>query len=313
MTDPSDSELPDAHIAGQHAVITGATGGLGSHIADALAGAGAHLTLAVRNTTKGHELADRLWQHHPDAQLAVLELDLTSSESVERAATELTGKSQRIDVLINNAGIMVPPKRFTSDGFELQMASNHLGHFAWTARLWPLLRESSARVVTVSSLAHATVRGIDLDVLTPLGSRRRYGRWSAYGQSKLANLLFAAELDRRVRVAGAPVVSVAAHPGIAVTNLTSTGPALGGFQFPWKVVDWGARLIGQTACMGARPILMAATDPDVAGGTYFGPAGVGQLRGHPRRVGMSKAARDAHAGAELWHVSEKAAGVRFNM
>lgn len=300
-------------VAGYHVVLTGATGGLGAQLADALARAGAQLTLAVRNLDKGRALAGQLSREHQDARPAVLELDLAASDSVERAAAELSANTDRIDILINNAGIMVPPKRFTSDGFELQMASNHLGHFAWTAQLWPLLRASSARIVTVSSLAHSLVRGIDLDVLTPPGSRRRYGRWNAYGQSKLANLLFATELDRRVRVAGLSIVSLAAHPGISVTNLTSTGPALGGIQFPWKAVDWGARLIGQSAHTGARPVLMAATDPNMTGGDYIGPNGAGQLRGEPRRVGMSKAARDPHAGAELWHVSEKAAGVRFDI
>lgn len=298
-------------MAGQRVVITGATGGLGSHLAHALAAHGATLTLAVRDLDKGRALVERLSDAHSDTTIRLLKLDLADLDSVRRCSEELTQDSAEIDVLVNNAGIMVPPKRHTTDGFELQMGSNHLGHFAWTAHLWPVLRKSAARIVTVASLAHTMVRGIDFNVLTPAGSQRLYRRWNAYGQSKLANLLFAVELDRRIRAAGLSAVSVAAHPGIAGTNLTSTGPSLGGLQLPWKIADRGAQVLGQSARMGSWPLLMAATDPSLTGGEYIGPGTVRQLRGAPRRVGMSSTARSEKLASDLWHASEDATGVHF--
>lgn len=300
-----------AGVPGRHVVITGATGGLGSQLADELAAGGARLTLAVRNLTTGAALMESLTTRHPGARIALVELDLADLASAHRAANQLLERGDGIDVLINNAGIMVPPLARTADGFELQMGSNHLGHFAWTAQLWPLLRNQPARIVTVSSLAHSLVRGIDFTALTLPGSPRRYRRWAAYGQSKLANLLFAMELDRRGRAAGLSTVSVAAHPGIAVTQLTTTGASMGGLQLPWKLVDRGARVIGQSAAGGAQPLLRAATDASLGGGEFVGPGGYRQLHGSPSQVGMSRAARDEQLAARLWRASEDAAGLRF--
>lgn len=193
------------------------------------------------------------------------------------------------------------------------MGTNHLGHFAWTAGLWPLLVASESRVVTVSSLAHSAVGSIDLDALTPAGSGRSYKRWQTYGESKLANLMFALELDRRAKAAGLGVVSVPAHPGYASTNLTKTGPTVHGLSLPGIGMHQITKIIGQPASHGAWPLLMAATDPSLTGGEYVGPAGFRGLRGRPRLVGMTRVARDEELADQLWAASESATGVRFDV
>jgi NAD(P)-dependent dehydrogenase (short-subunit alcohol dehydrogenase family) len=211
-----------------------------------------------------------------------------------------------LDLLINNAGVMASPRRETADGFELQIGTNHLGHFALTGLLIGSMEgREEARVVMVSSGAHRMGR-IDFD---DLHGQRRYRRWRAYGQSKLANLLFAFELDRRLRAAGSNIKSLAAHPGYAATNLQSAAPPLA----DRLVMAVSNRVIAQSADMGALPILYAATEPGLEGGTFVGPDGIAEQRGHPKIVSSSRAARDEEVARRLWETSEEQTGVRFDL
>lgn len=281
-------------LSGRRAVVTGATSGIGTITAKVLAEHGADVVITARDDRKAAETL-----RHVDAE--VVSLDLADLTQTVAAARSIVGTGRRIDILVNNAGVMIPPFTRTADGFELQIATNHLGHFAWTATLWPLLREGS-RVVTVSSLAHSMTDGFDLRSLEPNGDPRPYSKWRSYAESKLANLLFMKELDRRTSVAGLPVASVAAHPGVASTGLTRTS-GLATAQI--------TRLISQPANAGAWPTLMAATDPTLTGGEYIGPGGFRQTRGRPRQVGMTRAARDPELAAAVWAASERATGIPF--
>ncbi len=305
-------DIPD--LTGKRAVITGVTGGLGFHTALELARHGAELVVTARDAAKADDIVARLREDEPGAKVDVVSLDLASLADAKRAASDVAASYERVDILINNAGIMATPKRKTDDGFELQIGTNHLGHFAWTATLWPLLKASDARIVTVSSLAHARATGIDLRTLTPEGSPRRYFRWTSYSESKLANLSFALELNRRVKAAGLGVVSVGAHPGVASTNLQKTGPSVGGGVNTLGAIAMhqATRIVGQSAQMGAWPLLRAATDPSLTGGEYVGPSSVGQTRGRPRLVGMTRWARDEDLAGNLWTASEQATGVEFD-
>ena len=296
--------IPDQ--SGRRAVITGATGGLGYHTAFELANHGASVVLAVRGTTKGEETAAKIRDDLPDADVSVLLCDLSSLASI-RAAADTAGSYDRVDILINNAGVMAPPQRQTEDGFELQMGTNHLGHFALTGLLMPELSRSPApRVVTVTSAMHRTVRGLNLADPRAHG---RYRKWTAYSESKLANLLFARELDRRARAAGSPMVSVASHPGYAATHLQQSGPQMGGRRPGSMILIAVTAVVGVPAAVGAWPSLRAATDPDIAGGSLVGPTRLGGMRGSPGVVGSSPAARDAALASRLWAWSEAATGV----
>ncbi|MGJ9411794.1 oxidoreductase [Aeromicrobium sp. CF4.19] len=306
----STDDIPD--LDGRRAVITGVTGGLGFHTALELGRRGAALTVTARNPRKADDTVGRLRRELPEVDVEVLALDLADLADVRRATQELTARHDRIDVLVNNAGIMVPPYTTTTDGFELQIGTNHLGHFAWTAGLWPTLRASGARVVSVASLAHSAARDIDLASLTVAGSPRRYRRWQSYGESKLANLVFALELDRRVKAAGLDVVSVAAHPGLSSTNLQKTGVGMGS-PFAGSAFAQVSKIVSQSAAHGAWPLERAATDPTLTGGEYVGPASLGGTRGRPVPVGMTRAARDEHLGATLWTASEAAVAVDFSV
>ena len=306
----STDDMPD--LTGKRALITGVTGGLGLHTAIRLAGGGAELVVTARNEGKAETAVAEILEQVPDARVGVVSLDLADLADVKRAAADVSKSYDRIDILVNNAGIMAVPKHsLTADGFELQMGTNHLGHFAWTAGLWPVLKASSARVVTVSSLAHTTVGTVDLSSLTPHGSGQRYRRWRSYAQSKLANLLFALELDRRTKAAGLAVVSVAAHPGYAATNITKTGPTGSGLSLPGIGMHQVSRIIAQPASLGALPLLMAATDASLTGGEYVGPSGFRGFRGRPQLVGMTHAARDEDLARDLWTASESAVGATF--
>lgn len=308
----SIADIPD--LTGQRAVITGVTGGLGLHTAIGLARQGASLVVTARDSEKAEEALARIGARCPGTAVDVVSLDLAHLADAKRAAAEVISRYDRIDILINNAGIMVPPKQQTKDGFELQIGTNHLGHFAWTAGLWPLLNSSGARVVTVASLAHHLAHGFDLSTLTPEGSARRYRRWRSYGESKLANLVFALELDRRAKAAGSQVVSVACHPGYASTNLTKTGPSTGGgLNLPGMGMHQITRVIAQSASAGALSSLRAATDPALSGGEYVGPASMGGTRGHPVIAGMDRLARDEQLADEIWAASEAATGVTFDI
>ncbi len=305
------NDIPD--LTGKRAVITGVTGGLGFNTALDLARRGADLVVTARDAAKAEDVVGRLREEVPGVSVDVVSLDLADLADTKRAAGDVLAGYDRLDILINNAGIMATPRNTSVDGFELQIGTNHLGHFAWTATLWPLLEASDARVVTVSSLMHARATGFDLRSLTHEGSPRRYGRWKSYSESKLANLSFALELNRRVKAAGLGVVSVAAHPGYALTNLQKTGTSLGGGinAVAGTAFQQVSRIVAQSAEMGAWPLLRAATDPALTGGEYIGPSSLGQTRGRPRRVGMTRWARDEDLADNLWDASEAATGVDF--
>jgi NAD(P)-dependent dehydrogenase (short-subunit alcohol dehydrogenase family) len=293
---------------GRTAVVTGANSGLGLVTARELARHGASVVLACRNTEKGERALREIEAASPGARLELSELDLGDLASIESFAERVrSGHGQSgLDLLINNAGVMAPPRRETTDGFELQLGTNHLGHFALTARLIDLMQgRPDARVVTLSSNAHKTGR-IDFG---DLQREHRYTRWGAYGQSKLANLMFALELDRRLRVAGSMVKSVAAHPGYAATNLQSAA-APAADRLVMKLTNL---ILAQSADMGALPSLYAATFPGLDGGSYVGPDGIGEFRGHPHLATPTGAARDEQVAARLWEVSEELTGVRFTV
>jgi NAD(P)-dependent dehydrogenase (short-subunit alcohol dehydrogenase family) len=294
--------IPDQ--TGRTAVVTGANSGLGLVTARELARKGANVVLACRNLEKGESARSECGAQAPDANLELEELDLASLDSVRGFAERFRARHQGLDLLINNAGVMATPRRSTADGFELQFGTNHLGHFALTALLIGELEgREDARVVTLSSGAHRIGR-IAFD---NLGGDRRYFRWRAYGQSKLANLLFALELDRRLRAAGSTVKSLAAHPGYSATNLQFAGPP----GVDAAVMKVSNRLLAQSDEMGALPTLYAATEPGLEGGTFCGPDGFAEQRGHPKPVAPSGAARDEQVARRLWEVSEEMTGVRF--
>lgn len=295
------ADIPDQ--SGRTVVITGANTGLGYHTAAALARHGAHVVLAVRNVEKGNAALARLVAANPQADVTLHELDLASLESVRRAADSLRGSYPRIDLLINNAGVMWTPKGVTADGFELQFGTNHLGHFAFTGLLLDHLTSvHNSRVVTVSSLGHRMRAAIHFD---DLQWERSYSRVGAYGQSKLANLLFTYELQRRLQAAAAPTVAVAAHPGGSSTELARNVPW---YLQPLLVLG---PVLFQSAEAGALPTLRAATDPTVEGGQYYGPDGFAEQRGHPKVVQSSAQSHDQELQQRLWTVSEELTGVRF--
>ena len=297
-------QMPDQR--GRVAVVTGANSGLGLVTARELARRGAHVVLACRNTVKGQVAVHEIEGAVAGARLELAELDLGSLDSVRAFAAAFRAGHDGLDILVNNAGLMAPPRGTTADGFELQLGTNHLGHFALTGLLLGALEgRGDARVVTLSSGAHR-IGKIDFENLQ---RERHYNRWTAYGQSKLANLLFMYELERRLRAAGSTVSSLAAHPGYAATNLQrAAAPAL-----DRMVMVVGNALFAQSAEMGALPTLYAATFPGLPGGTYVGPGGLAEQRGHPIVVGATGAARDAEAAARLWEVSEELTGVRYEL
>jgi NAD(P)-dependent dehydrogenase (short-subunit alcohol dehydrogenase family) len=299
LSDWTTANIPDQ--TGRTAVITGANTGLGYETAAALAAKGAHVVLAVRNLDKGKDAAHRIEQATPGAQVALQELDLTSLAFVRAAADELRSKHDTIDLLINNAGVMVTPKATTTDGFELQFGTNHLGHFALTGLLLDrLLPVPGSRVVTVSSSGHRFSRGIRFD---DLQWEREYSRMGAYGQSKLANLLFTYELQRRLT--GTSTIAVAAHPGASQSELGRNA------SLPIRLAFLPFVPVQQSADMGALPTLRAATDPSVLGGQYYGPGGFGEFRGHPKVVASNARSHDVDAQRRLWAVSEELTGVVY--
>jgi NAD(P)-dependent dehydrogenase (short-subunit alcohol dehydrogenase family) len=284
---------------GRLAVVTGANTGLGLETAQVLAARGAAVVLAVRDIEKGKQAADRIAGTTPGANVMVQPLDLASLDSIRAAAGELRSTHPRIDLLINNAGVMYPPKQTTRDGFELQFGTNHLGHFALTGLLLEqMLPVPGSRVVTVSSIGHRIRARINFD---DLQWERSYSRVAAYGQSKLANLMFTYELQRRLSGPGT-TIAVAAHPGFADTELMRYLPA--GLDVP-------AQLFSQTAAMGALATLRAATDPGVRGGQYYGPAGIFGTRGYPKLAKSSGQSRDTAIQRRLWTVSEELTGITF--
>jgi NAD(P)-dependent dehydrogenase (short-subunit alcohol dehydrogenase family) len=302
MAGSLEAEIPSQ--VGRTAVVTGATGGLGYEAALALAKAGAEVILTGRDAGKGQAAIEKIGRDAIGANVSYEHLDLANLASIAEFADRMHARPS-LDLLIGNAGVMALPRRqTTADGFEMQFGTNYLGHFALTATLLPLLRRTSGpRVVHVSSLAHRTA-SIDF---SDLQGARLYAPWKAYGQSKLACLMFALELQRRSDAAGWNLVSNAAHPGFSRTNLFSRGPG-GMLSF---ATDLAAPFFGQSAAEGARPILFAAVSPRAEPGAYYGPAGLGELRGPPARALIMPQARNATAVARLWDVSEKLTGISF--
>ncbi|GBE65383.1 short-chain dehydrogenase [Mycobacterium sp. MFM001] len=294
--------MPDQ--SGRIAIVTGANTGIGYHTAAVLAQCGAHVVLAVRNLEKGNAALARIVAARPQADVTLQELDLSSLDSVRAAADALRANYPRIDLLINNAGVMWTPKQLTADGFELQFGTNHLGHFALTGLLLDhLLGVRGSRVVTVSSTGHRIRAAIHFD---DLQWEHGYDRIAAYGQSKLANLLFTYELQRRLAAQQKNTIAVAAHPGFSNTELARNIPAI--FKPAVAVVG---PILSQSAAMGALPTLRAATDPDVEGGQYYGPDGLGEQRGYPKLVQSSGQSHDEELQRRLWAVSEELTGVTF--
>jgi NAD(P)-dependent dehydrogenase (short-subunit alcohol dehydrogenase family) len=291
--------------SGKLAVVTGATGGLGYETALALARAGAEVLVTGRNAEKGRIAIERIKRAVPSAQVRFEMLDLASLASIRAFATKIVANNQPLDLLINNAGVMdLPTRRLTKDGFELQFGTNHLSHFALTGLLLPLLRKAEApRVINVSSLAH---RGGKIDFAN-LQAERKYRSWPAYQQSKLANLLFTLELQRRSDAHGWGLMSNAAHPGYALTELIPNGPGTGGLK------GLGAKILGSflshSAAAGALPTLFAATAPEATPLGYYGPNGFYELKGPVAPAKIFPQAKDEAVARKLWEVSERLTGV----
>lgn len=292
--------------AGRIFVITGANSGIGLEAALALAGAGARVVMACRDPGRAGEALARVRAESPSAEVETLALDLASLASIRAAAAELRERVPRIDVLVNNAGVMAIPRRATADGFEMQFGTNHLGHFAWTGLLLERV-DAAGRVVTVSSMVHKRGRMAWDDLM----GDKSYSAWTAYNQSKLANLLFMYELDRRLRKAGSRVKSVGCHPGYAATNLQGVGPQMSGSSFSGMIMKIGNSLFAQSAEAGAYPTLYAAVGEDIEGGDYTGPGGFMEMGGAAVKVGTTDLARSEEDAARLWSLSEELTGVRY--
>lgn len=305
MTRFTLADIPDQ--TEKLAVVTGATGGLGLEAALGLTTARADVILAARNADKGREAVARIQSRVPGARVRFEPVDLASLASVQAFAERMVWEGRPIDVLINNAGVMdLPTRRTTADGHEMQFGVNYLSHFALTARLLPLLRAGTARVVQLSSVAHRGGR-IAID---DLNAERGYRSWAVYQQSKLAMLMFAIELQRRSDANGWGLTSVAAHPGVARTDLVANGA---GTERPLRTLITRALIgaLGHSAAAGALPVLMAATIPDATPGEYYGPQGPGETRGRPGVARIDRAATDAQMAARLWAESERLTGVAF--
>jgi NAD(P)-dependent dehydrogenase (short-subunit alcohol dehydrogenase family) len=295
----TSSHVPDQ--TGREVIVTGANTGIGFETARALARKGAHVTLSCRDVDKGKAALERILAESGDKAATLAQLDLADLHNVEAFAARFKDQHERLDLLILNAGVMVPPDSKTAQGFELQFGVNHLGHFALTGALLPLVRATEgSRVVVVSSTA-ATQGAIDFDDLH--FEKKGYKPWRAYGQSKLANQLFTLELQRRLRAARSSVLVTAAHPGWSATDLQRTSP----------MVSFLNRFFAMQPPQGALPTLRAAIDPEANGGDYYGPNGFLQMRGHPIRVDMVKRAQDADVAARLWEISEQLTGVHYDL
>lgn len=301
----SPAYIPD--LAGRSMIVTGANSGIGLEAAKALAARGAAVTLAVRDAGRGAHAAEQVRSVAPDAHVEVEVLDLADLASVAQFASQWKqAHPEGLDVLVNNAGVMAIPRRETADGFEMQLGTNHLGHFALTGQLVDALKPDG-RVVTVSSGAHrfGSMNFADLQ------SSENYSKWRVYGQSKLANILFALELHRRAEAADVALRSIAVHPGYANTNLQSVGPQMSGNRLGVAAMAVVNRLLAQPAEAGAWPTLMGATDRDVPGGVFIGPTQWRGQRGAPGLETPSQAARDPQSARMLWQASEELTGVSF--
>jgi NAD(P)-dependent dehydrogenase (short-subunit alcohol dehydrogenase family) len=298
--------IPDQ--SGRVAIVTGSNSGIGFEAAKALAGKGATVILAVRNETKGQGALDLIREKYPQAALEMRLLDLADLHSVWEFSDQIRQNYDRLDLLINNAGVMAIPRMETKDGFEMQFGTNHLGHFALTGKLLDLLLNTpGSRVVTVSSGMHQVGKMNFEDLM----GRQHYDKSTAYAQSKLANLLFTYELDRRLKANAAPTISLGVHPGYADTNLQDTGPRMEGSTLGRWAMEIANNLFAQSAAMGALPTLYAATEPGLQGGEYIGPDGWMGLRGYPTLTQSSQRSHDQLTAERLWQISEKLTGVKF--
>jgi NAD(P)-dependent dehydrogenase (short-subunit alcohol dehydrogenase family) len=299
-------DIPD--LSGKTIVVTGGNSGIGYNAALEFARKRADVILACRDLGKARTAAAQITSSAPGAKVDVMELDLSNLASVRGFSDAFHLQRQALHVLCNNAGVMAIPYRQTADGFEMQFGTNHLGHFALTGLLLDrLLATEGARIVNVASGAHrmGKIRFDDLQW------KNGYRKWMAYGQSKLANLLFTLELQRKVDAAGKKLLAVACHPGYAATNLQAVGPKMSGSSMMESLTELGNRLLAQSAAMGALPTEYAAVAPDVKGGDYIGPDGMAELWGHPTRVGRSAAAQDGAAASRLWEISEQLTKVHY--
>ncbi|MDW3219135.1 MAG: oxidoreductase [Acidimicrobiales bacterium] len=304
MTTWTEDDIPDQ--SGRVALVTGANSGLGFETARALAQHGAHVVMACRNATKAADAEARINALDPSGSVEVLLTDMADLDSIAGSVAQFTAAHDRLDLLVNNAGIMATPKGVTAQGFEQQLGVNHLGHFALTMALLPSLFTAGpgSRVVSVSSNAHKFGSMNFGDLM----SEKRYSPWGAYGQSKLANLLFTSELQRRLTAGGHPTIAAAAHPGGSRTELGKES-AGGIVSTMFRVVRPLANAtMSQSAAMGALPQLHAAVAPGVAGDDYYGPDGLGEMRGHPKKVGRTAKARSAPDAARLWDLSLELTG-----
>ncbi|MFE7749635.1 oxidoreductase [Streptomyces sp. NPDC057428] len=297
-------DMPD--LAGTTAVVTGANSGIGAVTALALARSGARTVLACRDPERGRRALEAVRRAAPRSDTRLVGLDLADLSAVAEAADHIAKETDgRLDLLVNNAGVMALPLMRTADGFEMQFGTNHLGHFALTLHLMPLLGAGRpSRVVTLSSLAHRIGR-IDFD---NLNAERGYDKWRAYAQSKLANLLFTAELQRRADAADKQVIALAAHPGLSATELGQAGPRLAGRTWAAKI-ERATRVFTQPASAGALPTLYAATLPGALGGSYYGPRLLGETRGGPALARMSARAQDMNMALALWQESVCLTGI----
>jgi NAD(P)-dependent dehydrogenase (short-subunit alcohol dehydrogenase family) len=297
-------------LQGKIAVVTGANSGLGLHTAIGLAAAGAEVVMACRSPDKAARALQQVRAQAPGAKVEVMPLDLADLASVRAFAQGFKAKHPHLDLLVNNAGVMAVPYAKTRDGFEMQIGTNHFGHFVLTGLLLDALEAApAARVINVASMAHKWTRGMDLEDVN--FERKAYKKWDAYGKSKLANLLFTFELNRRLQQAGVRVIAAAAHPGYSDTNLGFVGPQLENSAFGRLFMQAGNALFAQPSSMGALPTLYAASMPDVHGGDYIGPDGFQQMRGYPTKVGCRAAARNAELQRRWWELSEKLTGVQY--
>ncbi|AKU08605.1 oxidoreductase [Haloferax gibbonsii] len=310
MSDWTAADAPD--LSGKTVVVTGANSGLGFEATRMFAEKGAHVVMACRSLDRGEDAMADVRDSVPAASLTLSELDLADLDSVRGFADEFAAEHGALHALCNNAGVMAIPRRETAQGFETQFGVNHLGHFVLSARLFPTLRDTpgETRLVTMSSGLHERGR-MDFD---DLQGERDYDEWDAYAQSKLANLLFAFELDRRLTAAGIDdVLSVGAHPGYADTNLQFRGPEASGSTLRYWMSKLGNAIFAQSAEMGALPLLYAATSPAVESGEYVGPQGLFGMRGTPGIAESSDRARDPETAARLWEVSEELTDTRFRL
>lgn len=293
---------------GRLAIVTGANSGLGYYTAKGLAGKGCEVIMACRNARKASDAKKSLLKEKPELKLEVMELDLADLDSVRSFAVKFREKYNKLDLLINNAGLMAIPRRMTKDGFEMQFGVNHLGHFALTSHLFDLLKATDgSRIVNVSSAAHkmGKIRFEDINW------EKSYQKWSAYGMSKLANIHFTYELADRISSAAMDVKVLAAHPGYSDSSLIEKGAEMNGRKIMVKAGKFANRIFAQSTAMGALPTLYAATSPDAQHLGYYGPGGMGEMRGYPQRVYPSSKKLSKDVQEQLWDLSESMTGIKF--